>query len=287
MARYANGQIPLDVLVWLGGEHYLAPGTAVRWQWLVRAALEKYGVRLYISEGANGYRWYAKQVEARNALGIWAAVPGYSSHGGSYNGSECMAIDVANWAELGWARFVALCRLAGFTTNFVTPEELWHIGDFNDIWSIPEHLLELPAIKPAPIQTITNQGDDMTLYLRPDADSDSKLGAGSDAPLFRKGHLYINDRGGAWRGITDLESYFYESLVNEKKISIQGVGANDMEKLIALNGICEQVDVAPGQTWAGGSKTLHGLGAPTGRIKFPGADGEQGDWHYPRVTAEA
>jgi hypothetical protein len=140
--NYANGRIPLDKLERLGPDFYLPAGTAARWRELIRLALEKYGVTLRPSPGWNGYRPYDEQVKARNALGIYAAVPGYSSHGGVWVGQVCMAIDVNNWRDLApgnvslaWARFVALCRLVGFRTNFVSPEELWHIGDFNDIWN--------------------------------------------------------------------------------------------------------------------------------------------------------
>lgn len=142
MGGYSNGRYPLSMMVKLGPEQYLPPGTAARWQWLVRTALEKYGILLVISPGWNGYRPYDEQVRAREELGIWAAVPGYSSHGLIYNGQQVAAIDVYNWGELGWARFKALCRLAGFTVDFVSPQELWHIGDFNDIWTVPEFTKE-------------------------------------------------------------------------------------------------------------------------------------------------
>lgn len=151
MGGYANGRFPLSQMVHLGGDHYLPPGTAARWRWLVAQAWLKYGVLLRITIGWNGYRPYVIQVEYRNRLGIWAAVPGLSSHGLVYRGQEVAAIDVDNWAVLGWARFSALCRLAGFTVDFVTPQELWHIGDFNDIWVVPAWLEEpMPVWKPAP-----------------------------------------------------------------------------------------------------------------------------------------
>ncbi|KSU52903.1 hypothetical protein [Microbacterium enclense] len=136
MPRYANGQAPLSALVKLSDQHYLPEGTAARWRELQRLAWEKYGVWLIISPGWNAYRPLSIQYEYRAELGIWAAVPGYSSHGLNFNGRDCAAIDVYNWASLGWGRFVALCRLVGFTVDFVSPQELWHIGDF-DPWSVP------------------------------------------------------------------------------------------------------------------------------------------------------
>lgn len=151
MGGYANGRFPLEIMEHLGGDHYLPPGTAARWRWLVEQAWLKYGVLLRITWGWNGYRPYAIQVEYRNELGEWAAVPGYSSHGIVYSGQQVAAIDVDNWAVLGWGRFSALCRLAGFRVDFVSPQELWHIGDFNDIWNVPDWLSDqMPAWKPAP-----------------------------------------------------------------------------------------------------------------------------------------
>ena len=147
MGGYANGRYPLSMMQQLGPEHYLPAGTAARWLWLVATCLAKYGVLLRITPGWNGYRPYDIQVEYRADLGIWAAVPGYSSHGLIYRGQQVAAIDVDNWAEVGWSRFKALCRLAGFTVDFVTPQELWHIGDFNDIWTPPAFTLTTPLVE--------------------------------------------------------------------------------------------------------------------------------------------
>lgn len=148
MGGFANGRIPLSLLVHLGGEHYLPPGTAARWKWLQRVAYEKYGVWLIITVGWNAYRPYDVQVDYKRWYGIMAAEPGKSSHGGTYGGRIVFAVDVNNWAALGWDRFVALCRLAGFTVDFVSPREQWHIGDFNDGWVVPAGASTTPTIKP-------------------------------------------------------------------------------------------------------------------------------------------
>lgn len=139
-----------DIGLW---QHLAPPGTAARWGELFKLAYQKYGVSLRITPGWNVYRPLNIQRIYRARLGIYAAVPGTSSHGGVYQGRESMAIDVANWRDLGetqtqaWSRFVALCRLVGFTTNFVTPTELWHIGDF-DPWTVPQ--FAAVVIKPFP-----------------------------------------------------------------------------------------------------------------------------------------
>ncbi|WAC68915.1 hypothetical protein [Microbacterium sp. SL75] len=143
MTRYDNGRAPLSDLVYLGPDFYLPAGTAARWAELRRLGVEKYGVLIYVTPGWNGYRPLDVQVQYREELGIWAAVPGRSSHGLTYQGRDCAAIDVNNWRalapgneSLAWGRFVALCRLVGFTVDFVTPREEWHIGDF-DPFTIP------------------------------------------------------------------------------------------------------------------------------------------------------
>lgn len=151
MPRFDNGRIPESKLVALGKgrnddgpwKHLAPPGTAARWNFLVATARSKYGVTLRITPGWNLFRPLDVQVLYRKRLGIMAAVPGFSSHGGVFKGQDCMAIDVQNWGDLApgrpdtaWARFTALCRIAGFRVDFVKPRETWHVGDF-DPWRIP------------------------------------------------------------------------------------------------------------------------------------------------------
>lgn len=140
---YPNGQVPLDKLVHLGGLIYLPPGTAARWLWVVAEGKRRWGVTFYITpasargwDGWNGYRPLDAQKKYRNAFGQMAAVPGHSSHGGFYGGQEVFAIDVANWGAVTWSRFSGLMAEAGLRTNFVSPEERWHVGDFNNPWVI-------------------------------------------------------------------------------------------------------------------------------------------------------
>lgn len=141
--------------------HLAPPGTAARWRELVRLAREKYGVTLRVTPGWNIYRPLRIQYAYRRDLGVWAAVPGTSSHGGVYDGREFMAIDVQNWGDLGWARFVALCRIVGFMVNFVTPTELWHIGDPSP-WSVPA--FAAINVKPLTITQPEPEEDDMGFY---------------------------------------------------------------------------------------------------------------------------
>ena len=141
---YANGQVPLHLLVKLGEQLYLPPGTAARWRWFVAEGKGRFGVTFRVTgpssrgwDGWNCYRPLDIQRKYKNAFGQWAASPGYSSHGGFYQGREVFAIDVANWASVSWGNFTALANQAGFRVDFVSPREQWHIGDFNNPWIIP------------------------------------------------------------------------------------------------------------------------------------------------------
>ncbi|MBN9210708.1 MAG: hypothetical protein BGO45_10565 [Microbacterium sp. 71-36] len=171
MARYENGKAPLSDLIKVGDQQYLPAGTCARWREMQRLAWEKYRVWLVITPGWNGYRPLDIQVQYREELGIWAAVPGTSSHGLTFNGRDCAAIDVYNWRDLApgneslaWARFVALCRLVGFTVDFVTPRELWHIGDF-DPFTVPAFaaITINPSTTAMPAQS---KEDDMPINFR-------------------------------------------------------------------------------------------------------------------------
>lgn len=180
----ANGQLDESRMVTIGSGwddigqwfHKGPPGTIARWQEMVRLAVEKYGVRLRVTPGWNIYRPLSIQRVYRDRLGVYAAVPGYSSHGGEFQGRECCAIDVQNWgdlapgnASLAWSRFVALCRIVGFTVDFVTPQELWHVGDFNP-WSVPQ--FASITIKPIPVPPLE---EDMLIIVQR---QDSQLAKG-------------------------------------------------------------------------------------------------------------
>ncbi|WP_139340720.1 hypothetical protein [Microbacterium sp. CSI-V] len=151
--------------MYLGPEFYLPSGTAARWRALQRLGLEKYGVWLVPTPGWNGYRPLSIQYQYRAELGIWAAVPRTSSHGLTFNGRDMAAIDVNNWRalapwseSLAWARFVALCRIVGFIVDFVSPQELWHIGD-PDPYTIPA--FAVVTINPGTTRMPEPEEDDM------------------------------------------------------------------------------------------------------------------------------
>ncbi|AWY05878.1 endolysin [Microbacterium phage Pioneer3] len=189
MPAYANGRYPLGLFVHRGGDLYLSPSLNARWNEAVRLALEKYGVRLYITgpsgrgwDGWNGYRPYDIQVKYKKEFGQWAASAGTSSHGGVYRGQEVFALDVANWGSLApnnltlaWSRFVAIMRLVGLTTDFVSPREQWHVGDFNNAWVVPR--FGAISVNPSTTALPEQEDDDMRpLYVMDDVDGNGRPG---------------------------------------------------------------------------------------------------------------
>lgn len=165
--NHPNGRFPLSAFIHRGDNIYLTPSLNARWNELVRLALEKYGVRLWITGdidglgGWNGYRPWAAQGAYKRHYGRFAAAQGYSSHGGRYNGQIVFALDVANLdalaphnASLARARLTSLAKAVGLRVNFVTPTEWWHLGDFNSPGVVPRfgHVAINPKTtnKPAP-----------------------------------------------------------------------------------------------------------------------------------------
>ncbi|MFT4258041.1 hypothetical protein [Microbacterium sp.] len=140
---YPNGLVPLHLLVHLGGNHYLPPGTAARWLWAVAEGKRRFGVTFRITPdrdglgGWNAYRPMSAQILYKKKLGNLAAAPGYSTHGGFVGGREVFAVDVDNWQAVPWADFARLMNNAGFAVDYVTPRELWHVVDLNNPWVAP------------------------------------------------------------------------------------------------------------------------------------------------------
>lgn len=140
---YPNGEVPFSVLVHIVDNIWLPPGTAARFAWAFDIAFQKYGIRLRFTPdrdglgGWNGFRPRSAQVLYKKHYGKLAAAVGFSTHGGNVGGREIFAADIDNWAQLGWARFAAVMRLAGLTVDYVTPREEWHVVDLNNPWVVP------------------------------------------------------------------------------------------------------------------------------------------------------
>jgi murein DD-endopeptidase MepM/ murein hydrolase activator NlpD len=97
-----------------------------------------------------------------------------------------------------------------------------------------------------------------------------------------------DERTGAWRACTNIETEaIVPNLVTRGLAAVYPFNPADLELLFAVDGLLEQTALpASPPTWGGGKK-LTGLGAPTGRIIFPGsetlprAEGlpARGKWH--------
>jgi len=154
---YRNGEVPYSVVsvVLASGtdqngywEMRATPATAARWKY-AKALCEKwYGRPIYIRTGWNIYRPLHIQKEAldracRAGNCLSAAYPGTSSHGGNWNGRDCLAIDV-DPNGLSWAQVDKAMIAAGFAAGLITQAisgrpggEPWHYIDFNAFGPVP------------------------------------------------------------------------------------------------------------------------------------------------------
>lgn len=144
MTKYRNGYVPLSALIKIASgtngdgywEHLLSPSQLAKHNALLALAKKRTGKTLAISSGWNAYRPYAAQVAAKKKYGSGAAAPGYSSHGGVYNGHDAMAMDYGNWGSVyGWnkSNFFADARAVGLEPGRISSEP-WHVID-NDPWA--------------------------------------------------------------------------------------------------------------------------------------------------------
>jgi hypothetical protein len=153
---YTNGYIPLELMTvfdrgyntvdgnWY---HALSPATLARHRALVALGLKRTGRTLAINRGWSAYRPYAAQVLAKKIHGIYAATPGTSSHGGLWEGRQCLAMDYGNWAWVyeshgGVNSFAADCRAVGLSPLLIVksrgyPDEFWHVIDLNPWSAVP------------------------------------------------------------------------------------------------------------------------------------------------------
>jgi hypothetical protein len=136
MPTYQNGYIPAELLIEfdhgynstdLNWYHALSPATYYRHRLLLDIAFKRTGRWLQITRGWSAYRPYAAQVLARKIWGIGAAIPGNSSHGGTFNGRQSLAMDYGNWQSVYGgdtattrAQFGADCRAAGLSPFVIT-----------------------------------------------------------------------------------------------------------------------------------------------------------------------
>lgn len=180
MTLYQNGKVPSAALVALDTPyHWSSAKGAAMWYALRRNVQAKYGVTLRITPGKNAYRDYAAQEFARkNACASGncsaAAVPGWSSHGGTWNNRgvwvDAMAFDIDNWTDLGEARFFAEARAVGFLADGIRPEvsggirEPWHLIVLDPWGPVPAGLDSHPLQTPVPAPWDDDEGEIMALH---------------------------------------------------------------------------------------------------------------------------
>ncbi len=152
MPTYSNGEVPYDVVsvVLATGtdsngywEFRCTPAFAARWKLAKAYAEERFGRTIYIRPGWNIYRpLFSQEIARRNACAQGncngAAVPRSSSHGGNWNGRDCLAVDV-DPNGLTWAQVDEAMIYAGFAAGLITERisgikggEPWHYILFGD-----------------------------------------------------------------------------------------------------------------------------------------------------------
>ena len=167
---YRNGEVPDSWLIkfdsgynaadgnWV---HSLPPSTYQKHLALVALAKQNTGRDLRIGVGWCAYRPLAPQIMLKKRMGIMAATPGTSSHGGFWEGRQVMAVDYSNWSYVyggdraAWFRDV---RAVGLEPDLISlrrgyPDEPWHVVDM-DPWAE----VSAPAVV-APV--VSNEEEDM------------------------------------------------------------------------------------------------------------------------------
>jgi hypothetical protein len=179
MATYGNGNIPYNVVsvVLASGtdsngywEFRCTPAFAHKWAAAKKNAERLFGKTIYIRTGWNVYRPFQVQKDARtracasgNCNG--ASVAGYSSHGGNWQGRDCLAVDV-DPNGLTWDQVDRAMEPAGFSARLITEKmsgipggERWHYIDFDAFGPVPA------AVEVKPIGSESSEEEDMALPL--------------------------------------------------------------------------------------------------------------------------
>jgi D-alanyl-D-alanine carboxypeptidase len=280
----SNGRQNTTELASVGG-HLMRADVAVRWVALVAACYLATGVWLGITEayrsleeqdrifrarytpGWSSGVWYAGSYWRKRAGVAVAAVPGTSNHG------LAIALDINNYSNPKVWQWL-LDHAAGFGFSWAQGKasgEAWH-------WVFVGGGFVPAATSTTPISTTPPriQGDNMGIYLR------VKAGAVGPFAKFIGATYRRDERTGAWRGIANHEGLvIVPDLVAKGQASLYDMPAKDVEQFFAIDGLLEQdvLDSEKTAPFGDGKQRLAGLGAPTGRIIYPGSPAPRGEWH--------
>lgn len=160
MPIYSNGNVPTELLITFNSgwddlgywEHQWPAHTLALHNALVaraaarRAAAGLPPLPLRLQAGWTAYRPLQWQKTYRAILGLGAADPGKSSHGGTFEGAQTMAGDYA-WQSVyrdcgGRDAFFADCRAVGLAPGMIMasrgyPDEDWHVIDPDPWGAVP------------------------------------------------------------------------------------------------------------------------------------------------------
>lgn len=102
---------------------------------------------------------------------------------------------------------------------------------------------------------------------------------GSEEPMIIKslsnsnytvaGTYYLNDVGGHWRGLTNLEQIAVDANIAAGKIPFAQYAGSDIDLLFGLSGLWEQAPI-PANTKSSAGVAVTGPGSLTGRLGYPG-----------------
>lgn len=235
----------------------------------------------------SSYRDYGLQLSMYQAWTAWAEgrgpKPNHSRaiHPDHSKHSQGLGLDSDDWTVPGFIAHMADHGWIRTAANDPTERHHFEYQEWRD------NHRNRPAgaatgTTPQPPRTV---GEDV-MYIR-------AINAGNYA---RAGHIYTNDTGGHWRGVSNLEGEGYiVPLARAGVLPLVEFNGSDLDLLFAINGVWEQETLPGSVKWRNGSVPLIGLGVMSGRLMYPGsvqpvdvanpAGPKLGAWHYPRVSA--
>ena len=217
--------------------------------------------------------WAGKVILARYNGGAGNAVHIQSANGDVAKLFHNAAFYVSEGQMVAEGQDVALMGTTGTSTGIHCHFETWGGGGTVVLnpriymaMAMTPQPARLPKPKPDPI---IEPKEDPMLFLR-------SIGSGEYA---QAGFIYRRDeKTGAWRVVSNLEGNILVPKLVAAGAVLHDFEPNELEIMFGTDGLLEQHPV-PVDDWGGADTPLRGLGAPTGRVIFPGAPDPLGSWH--------